>query len=630
MSNYVRTGNVASIPDINAEFEKIENAIEDKLDRSPSQGQPNQMTSDLDMNSNSIINLPAPRNPYDAARLIDVQSSNNQSILPSQEGQDEEFLRTDGTTAYWDSVTKDTVGLSDVDNTSDANKPVSTATQTELDKRVESYATTAELEATTPTVTGQRAENRERANAPYVLREEGYVAKAGDLTAANGRVWALQIDGKANALWFGAKYDDLTDDSSAHNGGLARLNADGGGVLFLPAGTTRANIVHTYDNVGMVGTGRGTIVAPTSGVGVRVASITGGFGSLIGNFAVYGSNGASLGLEVAGFSRGKFGDFWIGDIDTGIRIDGDKSTEFTFENVYIVNPSVDGVLYERTDGVDTGGVYFDTLHVTGGVTSGRGVRVISSHTSRTRAFMFINKLILDNRATEAMLLENVESFFISQAWMTGTVSGKGMLTVRDVKDCFINQAWLQNSNAAGYNLLISGGASSDELADFSVDQLRTSGPGTSIQFNGSPTLTRCSIGEWNDTASTKTNDSVRLSQMRSFTLEGDLVVGGSLNIGSAFSTKTISSGAVTAESSCHRIAPESGTSDTLSTINGGTQGDILVIMSNSSVNTLTVAHASGNIYLDGAVDVILDSSRDKITLIKFGSEWQQIGASSNG
>lgn len=39
--------------------------------------------------------------------------------------------------AYKDSLTKSDVGLGNVDNTSDANKPVSTATQTELDKKVD-------------------------------------------------------------------------------------------------------------------------------------------------------------------------------------------------------------------------------------------------------------------------------------------------------------------------------------------------------------------------------------------------------------------------------------------------------------------------------------------------------------
>lgn len=69
-----------------------------------------------------------------------------------------------------------------------------------------SYSTTTALENSRPTKTGQRAENRERANAQYTLAPSGYTALPGDITAANGRVWELQIDDEANVLWFG---DDL-------------------------------------------------------------------------------------------------------------------------------------------------------------------------------------------------------------------------------------------------------------------------------------------------------------------------------------------------------------------------------------------------------------------------------------
>jgi hypothetical protein len=60
-----------------------------------------------------------------------------------------------------------------------------------------SYEDTASLQSSRPNKTGQRAENRERANAQYVLAASGYTALAGDITAANGRVWQL-IGGSYN------------------------------------------------------------------------------------------------------------------------------------------------------------------------------------------------------------------------------------------------------------------------------------------------------------------------------------------------------------------------------------------------------------------------------------------------
>ena len=66
MSNYER-GTARSIHSINDELEKIQSAIEDKLDRVPDSGQPNAMYSSLDMNSNRIYNLPEPNSSHETA-----------------------------------------------------------------------------------------------------------------------------------------------------------------------------------------------------------------------------------------------------------------------------------------------------------------------------------------------------------------------------------------------------------------------------------------------------------------------------------------------------------------------------------------------------------------------------------
>ena len=118
--------------------------------------------------------------------------------------------------------------------------------------------------------------------------------------------------------------------------------------------------------------------------------------------------------------------------------------------------------------------------------------------------------------------------------------------------------------------------------------------------------------------------------MRTLTLEGSLTIENKVNFGGAFSTLTLNSGgAITATSSSHRVAPETGTADDIHTINGGTQGDRLTIMSNSGVNTITVKHGTGNIYLDASTDKTLNSSRDKLQLVYFNGEWQQTSFSSN-
>ena len=110
MSNYIRNSLTGDLAPVNAELEKIQASLVDKLDRNPSVGQVNQLDNTLDANNNRIINLPAPSSPSDPARLKDLSNSQGNATIPPQEGQEGEFLRTDGETAYWDIITKTIVG----------------------------------------------------------------------------------------------------------------------------------------------------------------------------------------------------------------------------------------------------------------------------------------------------------------------------------------------------------------------------------------------------------------------------------------------------------------------------------------------------------------------------------------
>lgn len=80
---------------------------------------------------------------------------------------------------------------------------------------ITTYADTATMQAASPSALGQRAENRERGYAQYELKDLDYVPLPGDVTAANGRVWALQLNGGANVAWFGAVGDGVADDTQA-------------------------------------------------------------------------------------------------------------------------------------------------------------------------------------------------------------------------------------------------------------------------------------------------------------------------------------------------------------------------------------------------------------------------------
>ena len=64
--------------------------------------------------------------------------------------------------------------------------------------------TFANLAASSPVQDGQRFICQERASANYILQPSGYAALAGDVTFANGRVAALQIDSAMDVRKFGA------------------------------------------------------------------------------------------------------------------------------------------------------------------------------------------------------------------------------------------------------------------------------------------------------------------------------------------------------------------------------------------------------------------------------------------
>ena len=69
--------------------------------------------------------------------LSNLTTTGNNKILPSQSGNSGKYLTTNGTTPSWAAFSKSTVGLGNVDNTSDLNKPISTATQSALDNKAD-------------------------------------------------------------------------------------------------------------------------------------------------------------------------------------------------------------------------------------------------------------------------------------------------------------------------------------------------------------------------------------------------------------------------------------------------------------------------------------------------------------
>ena len=78
-------------------------------------------------------------------------------------------------------------------------------------------------------------------------------------------------------------------------------------------------------------------------------------------------------------------------------------------------------------------------------------------------------------------------------------------------------------------------------------------------------------------------------------------------------TATISGGAIAYKATNTGLVPESGSVDTLDTIHGGRDGDIVNLATVSSSNEITLSEA-GNLILDTTGTFVLDNARDEVVL----------------
>ena len=90
---------------------------------------------------------------------------------------------------------------------------------------------------------------------------------------------------------------------------------------------------------------------------------------------------------------------------------------------------------------------------------------------------------------------------------------------------------------------------------------------------------------------------------------------------------TITAGVITATASFHTVAVESGTTDDLTTINGGVAGQLLTIKAADDGKDI-VATDGSNLKLAG--NFTLNNAEDTLTLISNGTNWAEVSRSNNG
>ena len=93
---------------------------------------------------------------------------------------------------------------------------------------------------------------------------------------------------------------------------------------------------------------------------------------------------------------------------------------------------------------------------------------------------------------------------------------------------------------------------------------------------------------------------------------------------------TIAGGVVSVTRTYHSINGQGDAADDLDTINGGADGDLLILRAHALANDITLKDGTGNLSIAG--DCVLDHRRDTITLLYDDtlSEWLELSRSENG
>lgn len=96
---------------------------------------------------------------------------------------------------------------------------------------------------------------------------------------------------------------------------------------------------------------------------------------------------------------------------------------------------------------------------------------------------------------------------------------------------------------------------------------------------------------------------------------------------------TIAAGAITVTQTFHTVDTEAdAATDDLDTINGGSDGRLIVIKAVNDARTVVVKHNTGNIWLQGKADISLDDISDGLMLVYSAtdSKWFDIAAGGGG
>lgn len=342
----------ASIGKLNSNFNNIATKFDNTVSRDGSS--PNEMLANLDMNSNRILNLPAPGGPTEPLRLQDATGLT--IVTAAQATQAQAEAGTDNAT--WMSPLR-----------------VFQAVWGKL-------FPTSIVNLRTKTWTLTSRPNQVILDFSWVAGDGGGLFRLDttDTTSADnggtiivdaaGNRWKRQFTGPLNVRWFGARGDGTTNDTAAVQATIDAVVAIGSGVVYFPRGTYDCATL-TW-KTGVWGLGDGGFLVSTIRLrnGTNADLILGQNavalwpGSTDGGLSNYGFTGLTLngnrtnnttGNTLRIFGRApRFRDFYVTESpEVGIwHRWGTPATNYPFggeaifSNVYVYNTGKEGIYFE--------------------------------------------------------------------------------------------------------------------------------------------------------------------------------------------------------------------------------------------------------------------------------------------
>lgn len=587
------TSGYASVAALNENFEAIEDALENTLSRDGSI--PNTMSADLDMNSNSILNL--------SSLAVDSLSINGTPVvptgtivaeIPTQSGHTDKFLQTNGTAVSWQ--------IPDAGEISFTQVGTGAATNLFVQDKLQESVSVKDFGAV----------------------GDGVTDDTNSIVAALAAVVAFDLEVRPS-LYFPAGNYIITSSIEITDDGI-QIYGEGNAAPFDSLSTYAGGTKITYDGTALDTSTEGVFMLGTSGNqcrGVAIRNLTIDAATL-GN-AIFGEQMNSCTIERVTTLQA----VW------GVYLTGSNNNSNSFVDCIFYDPNTGGgglQLRENAHSNDIVRCSFANKS-TGTRNPAYAVRIAAAGNCSAISIDGCNFDYYRVSSSHIQLVTDCKGFSFTNNYLEAkndgvtagglTFAGGSGLTVTGNRFSTSGASALDygvNFQATAEGAIVAG----NYFSGFATAAVRISSGASNITCIGNHlesglthVVNQNAVGSKNamvETDGDVVTDSVSAEKIK-FTQGANL---------------TIASGAITATGSYHRVDTEgAAASDDLDTINGGADGVILVLCSVSNSRDVTVKDATGNIQLAG--DFTMLTARDKLVLMydSTAGVWCELTRSTN-